>query len=473
MSVQKKLGPLIPEESPIAWAMECFGYINKRFLQRNWKAAFVLSCALINQACKAFYESVPPWPMNFCLALTARQGTGKGLVKNTLKWLIQDTHVRVIGAGSPEGIVEQIRHNRFSFLIWDEAGESVEKGADYLKRNKYLLNAIHDLDEIGKNVVTRASTTVPAYSYYVTPILICLPEQWRRIEQEFSGGFERRFLEVRLQKFKGALETGELDERFIELAAKVGAVVNAFENYAILVHKLLTKEEELELSERIARIFGEDDESKAGEYFYKETVAVLLNELIAEYLVEDGDVSNVSNVSKLSESGLVTVETLGDTRIRIGDVWRHGDKRRHERAYSSNVSNNLETFIDLLCELISKEQVYADEAIQRLIPKLHELRKTHITLSTREFAKLLLGTTDSTRYGYVLRALRDLEEIRIYPYRRRKVVILDPQAPICANCRHFNKVCTRDYNLSRPEDRILAENWDPFQECKNDKFEPL
>jgi len=472
MSVQKKLEAWIPEESPLSWMIDCFGRLNKRFLQRNWKAALVLSCMVLNQTCKLYLESFPPWPMNFCIALTARQGTGKGLVKNALQWMVRDTHLTIHGAGSPEGIIEQIYERRYGFLIWDEAGEAVSKGAEHLARNKFLLNAIHDLDKLGKNVVSRAAHTVEQFSYYISPLLICLPEQWQQIEKNFQGGFERRFLEVRLNKFKGAVETGTLDEEFVELAGKISAFIDSFDGVSLLRRRMFSKEEEEELSERIGKIFGETNESKAGEYFYKLTTSIELNAYLSDLIERQclGQVGQVGQVVRSHQSK--NFLTLPDHTLTSTDLHLTLTSNSDERASFSEVRLHPDFVVDLLRELIKEEWQPADETLANILSRIEKLKDESPIMSRKQFSRIVVGDATSEKYNAILKMLSDLEIVKVVKHPRRDWiwVILDREYPTCPNCKFWKDgLCTCFY--TEQDRRMLGWRLRWYDDGECDKFE--
>ena len=87
--------------------------------------------------------------------------------------------------------------------------------------------------------------------------------------------------------------------------------------------------------------------------------------------------------------------------------------------------------------------------------------------------KKILEITNTRHFRNVYDALVSRGDIRVVKLPKKgQYVVLDTKAPICANCKHFDKICTLYHSLSNPYDKIEAQYWDPLQECKYDRFEP-
>jgi hypothetical protein len=83
----------------------------------------------------------------------------------------------------------------------------------------------------------------------------------------------------------------------------------------------------------------------------------------------------------------------------------------------------------------------------------------------RDFVREILGTRNASWYRPRIEALAEAEVIRIVEHMKKKIVILDPEAKICANCAKWNSLPCDASRISA-EARAEADIYSPLDECR-------
>jgi hypothetical protein len=466
MNWQAKL-PAIPENSPLAWWMN---FVEKTYpwvMENNPWACFVVGCSLIAQATKLVVNLSRPFPCNFFIALVGHPASGKGRILDCLNAVISGTWISDIPIGSAEGIEDAIEACRFGYILIDEMGELVDtqKKSDYLDKLKYVFNRIYYLDRIAR--VTRKKTTwIEANSYYVSVVLVGQEHDWKNLEKRWKRGTERRFLPVRVKGFKEPFRYPDPDPEAAEYLVKLQKWINSLRDYGVVLPKFEPSGYSQYLKNLDPRYVP-----LVEEYTMKILASVMVNNMFDFGDSEEVEVRSAGQQGHQGHpvSGLRLLTSIDPADLML--TFLTSDLDKNPEAFFATWSFIPLTLVN---EVLGGGEL-ADEKLEVIIARMRDYVKEagEVVVSKKVFVREILKNARASEYNYYIKALEDGGYIRTFRRDRATYIILDPQASICANCKYFNKVCTLDYNPSRPEDRILARTWDPFQECKNDKFEPL
>jgi len=463
---------------------EYFKSFNERLFKRNRDLLFILSCLLLNQATKAFVRSLPPWPMNFCVAITAPPGSGKGLLKHLLYPLLSNTGIYLLSKGSPEGISDLVAEKRNCILIWDEAGEIVsDKSGQYRSIDK-LFNVLYDLDSLGKHVVSRAARECPAWEYYTSVIFVCTDKQWRSIVSKFKeGGFPRRFLQLRLKRYREPFEIRALDEKTAELAGRINAFIAGCRNLCVEVN---LPEFPNELKEDLRNI-PEGDRDLVEAYTVKAVVSCVINSCLTEEVMRScghGEWNHsIRGMEELDKTD-VNFMTIYDHHLSLYDL---NDLVPYDLKMTSmtNMTNSLVmnpfltkhdlmTIFSTISNMASSTAQFVDEHLSDIVDKLSKLRDIKPVMTRKEFSRTVLSGCPSDRYMAVIRALQDMEEARYFKHPKRDWawVVINPDWPTCPNCACWQDgLCTL---YCSEEDRYKKRwkiRWHKGDKCED--FVPL
>jgi len=451
------------KEDTFLWHwMEFCEALYPKITKKNSIAFLTVGCSLLSQAAKLYVDRTRPFPSNFFITLTGPPSSGKGRIIDCLRLVLSGTWIDDIPTGSAEGIEQEIQVRNYGFLIWDEMGELAEKQQSYLDKVKYLLNKAYYLDRITRTKTSKSSVDIPANSYYLSVILAGLPEDWKKLEKKFLGGFERRFLPVEVKRAKKPFERDEPDKEAQQHLEWLWEFINDMKNKIFIV-------KEFDFSALQDKVMSYDEKywTMIEEYTHKYASVLYLNDFIEKSF------SIITSQHQTTEFYSMMFNDVNDVYMMLDDAMMF-----NLRGESSNflTSQNLMMLIDALMLTIKGYRNVADDVIYRILDSMENYIKTtgEVVMRKTRFAENVLGITNAQYFSYVLRALREagkIREVEISP--RRKYVVLDPTAKICYNCKHFNKVCTLDYPDAESR-KYLADQWDAVEDAKEcDNFEVI
>jgi len=439
------------------WMKYCHGTYPK-IVEKNFEAFFFAGCQLLAHAGKLFVQRSKPMPCNFFLVILGKPAAGKGRIIDCLKDVIGQTWIQELVTGSVESIEESLDIWRFSYLIWDEMGELGERSQSYLDRIKYLLNKAYYLDRVTRGRTTKKTVDIPRRSYYLSVLLAGLPEDWKKIEAKFLGGFERRFLPVTIQRAKLPFEPDEpQSEEALGHLAKLIQMINWMEDKAFLVEA-----DDLSHFQELTLKVDERYWSMIEEYAYK-IDAVLKFNLITKYLEQMGDLAESMNhkfLEKDQNHSLIYDDSIDSYMIRIDSLIQDKNPQSsvldHESIESIRddslqfIIRSLHGFIDIADEVLNR-------CIQQIDNFISETGKR--VVRKRKFTQDILKISNADYYKYIVTALEELEKIKTVILKKNKqFVVLDTNAKICFNCSEFWNC----FKANKKE--FLSTDFDPEEE---------
>jgi hypothetical protein len=483
-TIQKTLDEFIKElpEDTFLWHwMNFCESLYPKIVRKNLVPFFVTGLSLLTITHRCYIRWNKPLPGNFYIALTGRPASGKGRVLDCLRTIISGIEwIKEIPTGSAEAIEVGIEKNRFGYLIWDEIGEIAEKSGDYLHRVKYVLNRAYYLDPIVREKTTKKSVSIPAHSYYINTVFAGLEEDWKAIERQFLGGFERRFIALKVERARLPFEREEVNREGWKHAFWLWDYIKKREGELWYVEPPSLEK----LQERVMQL---DDKywSCVEEYSYKIAAALLLND-VSKVIMENDNIDTISHgghkVIKVTRSHDIFQELMG-LNVTNGTIYYMGLNVTLLPKNSSDVSSDSGVthpqydpwyFCDVIDAIITplfREIEVSDESIIKLNTRLEELRKNPQDLgfmSKKQFVREVLKTANAQYYLYVLSALQDAGLIRVISGsifgRRGELVVYDLKKRLCANCEHL-QVCAAK---AKKERRVL-DIWQA-ESCENFKL---
>jgi len=423
---------------------------------------FLVGCALLTTACKAYIMRNRPMPANFYIVITGSPASGKGRVIDCLRLAIEGTWIEEIATGSAEAIEEEIDLKRVGFMIWDEIGELGEKTQSYLDKVKYVLNRAYYLDSIKRVKTSKRSVSISANSYYLSVIFAGLDEDWKKIEKKYLGGFERRFLPAKMQRARKPFDTEIINEDGKKHLDWIWDFINEQRDKAYLIQPP-------DLSPLQSKVTTLDEKywTLVEEYTYKIVAALVLNENIL------GDFTIKASIASEDQNFLVMLDDVIDVYMMFSDAMM---LNLRSESSVSQTSKTLLMFVDAMMLTLKSYRNVADDTLYRLLDRIDEyVKKTgEIVVRKTKFAEEILKITNAQYFSHVLRALKEsgkIREVELSP--RKKFVVLDPKAPICANCAYFDRLCKLDEPKDALERRAVMELYDPFEKCRLGEFKPL
>lgn len=418
----------LPENTFLWHWMEYCKKTYPKIVDKNWWTFFLTGCQLLAHASTLYIHRSKPMPGNFFNVLIGEPASGKGRVIDCLKDAIEGTWISEIPTGSIEAMEDELDRARSGILIWDEMGELGERQQSYLDKVKYMVNRAYYLDSITRARTTKKTTYMNAHSYYLSILMAGLPEDWKKIEKKFLGGFERRFLPLQVQTAKGPFEDSPYDpDALIHLRA-IRDIINQFEDIAILVEPgdlSHLKDEVMEVKKRYWTLLEE--------YALKLDGVMRVN-----YATTD-----VPSLHQRLEPSphlelLIDIDGVDCYVMDIDGVMETNDAHSFDSIIHQipsmsikMVKNNLEGFIDV-----------ADETLYRCLKKLEEYnsQNENSVLSKWKFASKVLGITNADYYKHVINALKEMGVIKVVSAGEGKpMVITDTRARLCPNCKHYNE----------------------------------
>lgn len=412
------------EEETFMWHwMEFCELLYPKIIRKNRVAAEVLGLSLLALTHRLYVYRSRPMPCTFFIALIGKPAAGKGRLLDCIKMATENTWIADIPTGSVEAIETTIEDYRFGVLAWDEIGELVEKSGEYLKRVKYLVNRMYYLDRISRYRMSKKSVDIRANSYFVNIIFAGLEEDWGEIENAFLGGFERRFIKLRVNRgtkpFTGEETRTEAWTHLMWLWDYISRHVNQM--VFVKFNSDFRKYSEI-LSTLPERYW-----SAAEEYTYKLLAACSIN-------AARGVTNSARSISCDGERIKLFPMPQNEIPYSFENIEYYKCEVSQELVdqYQSLITGNSRDFFEL--------KMMRDRTICAVIDRLGTIDSGYLTKT--QFVRELLRFTNAARYKTIMEAMEDAGIIRIIPgsllESEDDIVVYDHTAPLCANCVHFD-----------------------------------
>ncbi|MBO8183675.1 MAG: hypothetical protein H0Z28_12960 [Archaeoglobus sp.] len=440
------------------WMKYCHGTYPK-IVEKNFEAFFFAGCQLLAHAGKLFVQRSKPMPCNFFLVILGKPAAGKGRIIDCLKDVIGQTWIQELVTGSVESIEESLDIWRFSYLIWDEMGELGERSQSYLDRIKYLLNKAYYLDRITRGRTTKKTVDIPRRSYYLSVLLAGLPEDWKKIEAKFLGGFERRFLPVTIQRAKLPFEPDEpQSEEALGHLAKLVQMINWMEDKAFLVEA-----DDLSHFQELTLKVDERYWSMIEEYAHKIDAVLKFNLATVEF-EKWGDIepSYHQNIIQSTENNiLMDVDGINDVYKIVIDGLMENKNSQNSVTIKDPLPSMLRDGIFYIIRCLQGFIDIADATLNRCIQRIDDFvaETGKRVIGKWDFASKVLSITNADYYKHIIFALEEMQKIKtIVIGKRKQFVVLDTNAKICFNCSEF-------WNCFKAnKEKFLSTDFDPEEE---------
>jgi hypothetical protein len=420
----------IAKEGTFLWHWERFcESLYPKVFKKNPMAFLIAGMSLLTLAHRAYVLRSRPMPCNFFIGLIGKPASGKGRVIDCIRLAIQDSPmIDEIPTGSAEAIELGVEERKYGYLIWDEIGELAEKSGEYLRRVKYLINKMYYLDRITRYKVTKRSVDIPANSYYVNVIFSGLEEDWAEVENTFLGGFERRFIKVKMDR---AVSLFEDEEPSKEAWKHCYWIREYLRNHA---HEIwFIKPVKLSQLKNVVSTLDEKYWTAAEEYSYKIAAALLLNESMGVI----GTVNGVEVKSIHSDDAPLEVSDAGVYAML------HSTNGKHQETAVNFLSWSLKRLFDI-------NQI-ADKRVAKILSVIEERLKDPSDkgyMKKKEFVREFLKSTNSLYYKPIVELLEEAGVIKIIDGGafgiRGQIVIYNHDARICANCKHSRECASQN-----------------------------
>lgn len=470
-------------------------YKNNRFAIRT------LGCMVLNTAARVWIKKARSLPGNMFIALLGTPRTGKSSLMSCVKATIIDSHIAIYPRSTPEALAESVNKERVGILFWDEFEEVYKKSKEYMNTFSNLINQMYYLEDVSFYRTTKPKINLQARSYYFSALVACLPQQWKAIESSFMGGFERRWLTLNIKGKLPLFWNTEPTEEAAKILAKLTAYLKELENKVIIVESVDLSKYEAEIEKRISDPLKQ---SVVAEYLEKIVAAEIVNSVLddivqgtvtqSEEIVITPQSSQTSHTSqashKTSQISRFVHVTLCDVICDNMGRFVTCDENKNSPDFFlvrhiSDLFPLVTNFAEHLCtEIVLKYDILNNlvwnvagvkpvEEIEMayLIEKINNARKEHVAVTMKDFVWNILGTRNAQWYKPRVEALIEAEVIRVIEYRNKKIVILDPYAPICGNCRKWDGLpCDASKGSLSSAQRDL---YSPLDECRYPEwFEP-
>jgi len=447
-----------------------------RIYKNNKFAARVLGCMVLNTAARAYAYFSQSLPGNMFIALIGEPGGGKTRLMDCAEAAVLGTHVSVLGPATPEALLESLARERQAILFWDEFGEVVKKAkGDYMSTFSEKMNKAYYLKDLGMRRTSKPSITLSMRSYYLSAVVTCVPEQWKEAETQFYGGFERRWLPLRIGGELPLFDFGSVNPEGAEILAELHSILSQLKGVAVAVDGLssLGKYEQ-EIKKRVP---DREKQIAIAEYLTKIVTAELVNLALEEIVSQMSQVSQASHKShghmKTSQTIFVTFcDYICDNMGRI--VTCDGDKNSVSYVSVSSqddverIVTELVLKYDILDNLIRNVagwQPVEEAEMEMLVRRVMKARMEKKAMPMRDFVREILGTRNASWYRPRIEALAEAEVIRIVEHMKKKIVILDPEAKICGNCAKWDGLPCDASRISA-EAKAEAGIYSPLDECR-------
>jgi hypothetical protein len=427
-------------------------------LKKNWYQILVVGCSLLSTSAKLFINYTRPMPCNFFLTLIGSPAAGKGRIIDCVNAVLSDIDwLYNIPTGSVEGIEEVIDSRRIGFLIWDEMGELSQgaKKGDYLSKIKYLFNRMYYLDKLERIKASKKPVSIPANGYYISIILAGLPEDWKNIRDTFLGGFERRFLPLKIERTKTPFEDYPTDDRAIPVLLECQNMLDLFKDKQIIVEPLNLeryKDTILKIDDRYWTLFEE--------YIKKLAACLILNDLTAE------SISQISKGIKISDQPILISNDIHDILMISNDIVI-SDK--NPSSFSDIKYHILDDTVITLLDSHSSIPKINDAKYVEMLNKIdeHYKRTGEFIVHKTYLMKVILEVTNPKWFEKYYRAFIARGDVRIVKVPEGKPDhVIKPTLTICYNCKWWDECSKDNWKL------IEQDEWDvnKAKECGDFEF---
>ncbi len=412
------------DEDTFMWHwMEFCELLYPKIIAKNRLAAEVLGLSLLAITHRLYVYRSRPMPCTFFMALIGKPAAGKGRLLDCVKMATENTWVTDIPTGSVEAIETTIEDYRFGVLAWDEIGELVEKSGEYLKRVKYLVNRMYYLDRISRYRMSKKSVDIRANSYFVNIIFAGLEEDWGEIENAFLGGFERRFIKLRVNRGAKPFSKEDTKQEAWTHLMWIWDYINKHVNQMVFVKF----DSDFSKYSDILSTLPERYWSAAEEYTYKLLAACSIN-------AARGTMNSARAISR--EGEIVKLFPMEKCEIPYSfeniDYYKAEVSQELVDMYHPLMTENARDFFEL--------KMMRDRTICAVVDRLGTIDAGYLT--KKQFVRELLRFTNAVRYRTIMEAMEDAGIIRVIPgsllESEDDIVVYDHSAVLCANCAHFD-----------------------------------
>jgi len=269
------------------------------------------------------------------------------------------------------------------------------------------------------------------------------------IEKRFLGGFERRFIRVKVERARLPFEEDEVNPEGWKHAFWLWDYIKQREGELWYI-KTPSLEE---LRDRVMQL-DEKYWPLAEEYSYKIAAALMLNQSKGAELSQGG--IKVSKVSKnqITDINVMIPNDTFDTLYYMIPLDTLIPKNDSESFLGIN-DWPLHDTVDTMIRSLFHEVDVADDVIMKLASRIEELKKRPEDegfMVKKMFVREILRTTNAQYYQHVLAALDDAGLIRAVNGkifgRRGVLIVYDLQKRICPNCEHLKACAAKRRRLS-------------------------
>ena len=441
-------------------------YENNRFVVRT------LGCMLLNTAARVWIRKARSLPGNMFIALLGSPRSGKSSLMSCVKAAILGSHVAVHPRSTPEALMESVNKERVGILFWDEFEEVYKKSRDYMNTFSNLINQMYYLEDVSFHRTTKPKISLQSRSYYFSALVACLPQQWKAIESTFMGGFERRWLTLNVRGRLPLFHIEEPSEEAAKVLARIATYINELRDKIVVVDGVDLSKYSEEIEKNVSDPLKQ---SVIAEYLEKILAAEIVNTVIDDIAtchMSHGN-SPTKQISRFVHVTLCDVICDNIGRIMTCDKNKNSDSFfliRHIDSigqHVTDVTTDLVLRYDMLRNLIwhvSGIKPVEEIEMAYLIERIMNARKENVAMTMRDFVREVLGTRSAQWYKPRVEALIEAEMIRVIEQGNKKIVILDPEARICGNCRRWDGL---PCDASRgPMSAAQKDLYSPLDECR-------
>ena len=445
------------QRGPLAdWLKLCKYSLTPRTYEMNVEKLLLAGCLLVNQAAHVFVNDAFKTPANMFIALLGKPGCGKTTIMNLMRLVCDAANIYEIPTGSPEAMEEAIEEYRDGIIFWDEAGELVEKGSDYLQRVRYLLNKLYYLNGITRKKTTRKSVEIKPRSYYVSAVLGAIEDDWNRLISHWKGGFERRFLPLRLKKGRRMFEREAPRSEAVEAVKNLSGWFKPVRNSVFAV-------DFTDIMPVLKEVGGklnvpEEYETAVEEYSLFVLSAILVSNVLAEAGRGEDFRRKIRSHGHYSPRGtinsFVTHSDYND--LYIVTYSDHVTKIFDGKLGEHMVTIPVVTLVTIVTRLVAScfTDVNVEIRESKVLEILDRIRsrveKGVKIVSHKTFVREIIRIGNANIYRGYVKFLEDAGYIRVLHGKRGKKVILDLNAKICGNCALFGSSLCHNVSPGMP-----------------------
>lgn len=441
------------------WERFCELTIPDVYKNNRWEIR-VVGAAILNTAAKVWINAAQPLPGNFFLALVGTPRSGKTGILKCVRAVLYSSGLGVIERGTPEAVLEQVKNVKFGIFLWDEVEEVLKKARSYMNTLSNKLNDMYYLNTVTFMRTSKSPIILEEGDYYLSVMFAGLPQQWKAIESEFLGGFERRFLTLRIKGKIPLFELPHPSPMAAEILVKLRKYLKCLENYYFVLDPPDLKRY-AEIVER--EVADELKQSVVQDYTYKLWAAEQINSAL--------DITNITEITQNNDHILCDVcDILDDTNVTNMIMIRNKKGLKISTNTSCDHTNPIvmeHYYIRPLIRSVTGISTVEEPEMAELIRRVEMFRRRNVVfLTLSNFVKEVLGTRNADWYRPRVKALEDAGYIRTVKDGRKIIVVLDPTARLCYNCTAYGDCQLAKQILEEAEELKEGVCCDDFQAAK-------